>query len=72
VEKQQATFPTVICSDPDEQLFKKLGAVAVPIVLVYDREGRLRRKFTHDEQAYGSEGFTYAQHITPLVEELLP
>ncbi len=71
LQKQQATFPNVICSDPDEQLFKQLEAVGVPTVLVYDREGVLCKKFTHDEEAYGAEGFTYAQHITPLVEELL-
>jgi thiol-disulfide isomerase/thioredoxin len=70
LQQKQASFTNVICSDPDEQVFKQLRAAAVPIVLVYDRQGVLRKTFTNDDGAYGENGFSYAQHITPLVEEL--
>jgi thiol-disulfide isomerase/thioredoxin len=69
--KQEAKFQNVICSDPDTELFDKVGIASIPAVLVYDREGTLQKKFTNDDQEYGDEGFTYEDHIVPLVEQLL-
>jgi thiol-disulfide isomerase/thioredoxin len=60
-----------VSSTPDEEIYKQLDAAAVPIVLVYDREGKLAKRFDNDTSAYGDEGFTYAQHIAPLVTDLL-
>ena len=71
LRSQNATFPNVISSTPDEELYATIGADAVPIVLVYGRDGELRKTFTSDHDQYGEEGFTYADHIVPLVEELL-
>lgn len=71
VSKHGATFPNVISSDPDEDVLNALEVGSIPVVLVYDREGKLQKKFTNDDNEYGDEGFTYQQHIIPLVEELL-
>lgn len=71
LRSQNATFANVICSTPDEQLYKTIGADAVPIVLVYGPNGELKDTFTNDHDQYGEEGFTYADHIVPLVEQLL-
>ena len=71
LRSQNATFPNVISSTPDEQLYATIGADAVPIVLVYGSDGELKETFTNDHDQYGEEGFTYADHIVPLVEELL-
>jgi len=71
VSKHEATFPNVISSDPDEDVLNAVGVASIPAVLVYDREGNLRKKFTNDDGEYGEESFTYAQHIIPLVKELL-
>jgi thiol-disulfide isomerase/thioredoxin len=71
LQKQQAHLTNVICSDPDEHVFQTLRTSSVPIVLVYDRQGRLHRQFAAEDAPSGSEGFSYAEHITPLVKQLL-
>ena len=71
LSKQDAAFENVISSDPDEDVLNALDVSSVPAVLVYDREGSLRKKFTNDDNEYGGEGFTYQEHIIPLVEKLL-
>ncbi len=71
VSKHEATFPNVISSDSDEDVLNALDVGSIPVVLVYDREGKLQKKFTNDDNEYGDEGFTYQQHIIPLVEKLL-
>jgi len=71
VSKHEATFQNVISSDPDEDVLNALEVGSIPVVLVYDREGKLQKKFTNDDNEYGDEGFTYQQHIIPLVEKLL-
>jgi thiol-disulfide isomerase/thioredoxin len=69
--QQGATFDNLICTDPDDKLFDALDAASIPIVRVYDREGKLRRQFDNDDEEFGKEGFSYQRHIAPLVEELL-
>jgi thiol-disulfide isomerase/thioredoxin len=71
LQKQKATFENVISTTPDEQLYEVLGAAAVPVVRVYDKQGQLRKQFVNDDNEYGDEGFTYEQHIEPLVAELM-
>ena len=71
LSKHEATFQNVISSDPDEDVYNALEVGSIPVVLVYDREGSLKKKFTNDDNEYGDEGFTYQQHIIPLVEKLL-
>lgn len=71
LSKHEATFQNVISSDTDEYVYNVLEVGSIPVVLVYDREGNLKKKFTNDENEYGDDGFKYPQHIVPLVEELL-
>jgi hypothetical protein len=52
-------------------VFQIIDAASIPIVRVYDREGKLRKQFVNDYEEFGKEGFTYQKHITPLVEQLL-
>jgi thiol-disulfide isomerase/thioredoxin len=66
-----AHFENVISTTPDEEILQILGAAAVPIVRVYDKEGKLRKQFVNDDLEYGDEGFTYDDHIAPLVGELI-
>jgi thiol-disulfide isomerase/thioredoxin len=70
LRKQRATFENIICTDPDEQLFAKLNAASIPIVRVYDKQGKLSKQFVNDDGEYGEKGFTYADHILPLVQSL--
>jgi thiol-disulfide isomerase/thioredoxin len=71
LREQNATFPNVISSTPDEELYAAIGASSVPIVLVYGPDGELKQTFSNDDGQYGEDGFTYADHIVPLVERLL-
>jgi thiol-disulfide isomerase/thioredoxin len=61
-----------LSSTKDEDVYAKVGATPVPIVMVYDRTGKLAKLFVNnDEKEYGKEGFTYKDHIVPLVKELV-
>ena len=71
LRKQGATFENIICTDPDEKLFLKFNAASIPIVRVYDKQGKLSKQFVNDDGQYGEKGFTYAEHILPLVERHL-
>jgi hypothetical protein len=71
LQSLQANFLTVISSDSNETLYEKLKLAAVPAVLVYDQTGQLRKRFDNDAQEYGADGFTYEEHIAPLVKALL-
>jgi thiol-disulfide isomerase/thioredoxin len=66
-----ATFENVICTDSAQKVFQAIDAASIPIVRVYDREGKLRKQFVNDYEEFGKEGFTYQKHIAPLVEQLL-
>jgi thiol-disulfide isomerase/thioredoxin len=67
---KQVACQNFLSSDPDEQVYKEIGAASVPVVLVYDREGKLAKRFDNEANEYGKEGFSYEQHITPFVKEL--
>lgn len=69
--EQGASMRNFISSDPDETVLDQIGAAAIPVSLVYDRDGQLHTTFSNDKNAYGPEGFNYADDIVPLVEQLL-
>lgn len=71
LRRQNAAFPNVISSTPDQELYSIVGADAVPIVLVYGPDGELAKMFTNEDPQFGEDGFTYAEHVQPLVEQLL-
>jgi thiol-disulfide isomerase/thioredoxin len=68
--RQKASFQNIICSDPDEMMYDKLDLGAIPAIYVYDKQGDVHRRFDNDGGEYGEEGFTYEQHVIPLVKEL--
>ena len=47
-----------------------LLAVAIPVSLVYDAEGKLAKSFNNDAGEYGKNGFNYKEHISAQVDEL--
>jgi len=71
LEEHQATFDNVVSRETDEAILTRLKLAAVPAVLVFDREGQLRKRFDNDDGLYPGEGFTYADHVVPLVESLV-
>ncbi len=66
-----ATFQNFLSSTSDTDIYSKLEVAAVPVVYVYGRDGKLAKRFDNEKDEYGKEGFTYADHIEPLVKELV-
>ena len=66
-----ANFLNVVSAESNEGLYEKLQLASIPTVLVYDQTGQLRKRFDNDAMEYGPEGFTYEEHIVPLVKQLL-
>ncbi len=66
---QDARFDNVISSVPNEDFFNRIKLGGPPAVFVYDRAGKLARRF--DNSVPKQPEFTYAKDVTPLVEQLL-
>ncbi|MEX2027476.1 MAG: TlpA disulfide reductase family protein [Pirellulaceae bacterium] len=66
-----ATFQNYLSSTSDTDVYAKLEVAAVPVVYVYGRDGQLAKRFDNEKDEYGKEGFTYKDHIAPLVKELI-
>ena len=67
-----ASFQNVLLSEPDIEVWEKIKLAAIPAVYVYGPDGKQARRFDNDANEFGDEGFTYKDHIVPLVESLLP
>jgi hypothetical protein len=70
LRQQQATFDNVLSSVESDALTEKLGIPSIPAVFVYDREGRLRKRFDNRHASRDGGPFSYEQ-IAALVNELL-
>lgn len=68
--EQAATFDNVISSEESDALYRKFNLASVPAVFVYDRAGKLRKRFDNQRAKRKEDQFTYAQ-VGQLVEELL-
>jgi thiol-disulfide isomerase/thioredoxin len=66
LKSKGAVFPNYVL-DEGEAGWDKLDLKGIPAVFVYDREGKLARRFTNDDP---DNRFTYAD-VRKLVEELL-
>ena len=71
LESRNMTFQNFISSTSDFDVYDTIGLASIPAVFVYDRGGQLVKRFDNDKNDYGDEGFTYADHIVPLVEQKL-
>jgi thiol-disulfide isomerase/thioredoxin len=67
---QGATFDNLLSSLESDELYRKLNLASVPAVFVYDREGRLRKRFDNEKAKNKAEAFTYDQ-VGQLVAQLL-
>ena len=65
------TVNNIICSDPAADIFEKLDPLSIPVALVYDGDGQLRKRFHNDSDEFGADGFRYEEHVIPYVEKLL-
>ena len=70
-DSSSAVQQNFLSSTSDADVYEKIKLAAVPAVLVYDRMGKLLKRFDNDMNDYGEDGFTYADHINPLVKQTL-
>ena len=61
----------IINNVPAEELFPMLDLASMPATYVYDRQGKLVKRFDNERREYGKEGYTYKRDVIPLVEGLL-
>ena len=71
LKSTKATCTNLLLSDADVDVYDKIELAAIPAVYVYDAAGRMVKRFDNDSGEYGDEGFTYKDHIVPLVEKLI-
>lgn len=70
LEKQKSTSViNLISSEADSDVFEKLEIASIPVVMLFDREGKLLKKFT--EANGGEDGLTYESDIIPAIEAAL-
>jgi len=48
LKSQNATFDNVLCADSDSDLYAKWKFNSVPAIFVYDRDGKLLKKFENE------------------------
>lgn len=70
LEKQKSTSViNLISSEADSDVFEKLEIASIPVVILYDKQGNLLKKFT--EANSGEDGLSYESDIIPLIEAAL-
>jgi thiol-disulfide isomerase/thioredoxin len=70
LRSQRATLDNLLSNEESDVLYRKFKLAAVPAVFVYDREGKLRKRFDNEQAKTKAEAFTYEQ-VQQLVTELL-
>jgi thiol-disulfide isomerase/thioredoxin len=70
LQEKRATFDNVLSRVESDVLYQKLEIPSIPAVFVYDREGRLHRRFDNRHAARDGGPFNYEQ-VSQVVDELL-
>jgi len=71
LESKKATFRNLLAKEDSDVMCKKLGIVSVPAIFVWDRNGKLAKKFDDDVAAKSlGRPFTYAD-VETVVQECL-
>ena len=70
LEKQQAEFTNLLCTEESDAFFASQDLSSIPAVYVYGRNGKLLKRFDDSLFEEGKdEAFTYAADVTPFVKE---
>jgi thiol-disulfide isomerase/thioredoxin len=67
---RKARLFNVLSSDPSEEFYTKIRLGGPPAVFVYDRQGKLVKRFDNSQVPKTPE-LTYKNDVVPLVERLL-
>jgi thiol-disulfide isomerase/thioredoxin len=68
LQKQGATFDNILAAEDADTLYKKLDIVSVPVVLIYDGQGKLREKLVEPASESGTPLY---QQVDAAVKKLL-
>jgi thiol-disulfide isomerase/thioredoxin len=68
--EQGATFDNVISNLDSESLYKKFDLAIVPAVFVYDKEGKLAKRFDNERVKDPKDAFNY-ENVGELVAKLV-
>jgi thiol-disulfide isomerase/thioredoxin len=68
LQKQKATFPNYRLDEEGDFLNDKWDFKGIPVVLVFDRDGKRAATFTNDDP---DNQFEYDRDVVPLVRKLL-
>ena len=66
--KNKATFPNYICATDSDTMYDTLDIPSIPVVMIYDADGKLVKKFV---DAGDTAGFGYEKDVIPFVQSLL-
>ncbi len=67
LEQQRSTSVlNLMSAEADSEVFDKLEIASIPVVMLFDRAGKLVKKFT--EANSGEDGLTYEADIIPAIE----
>jgi thiol-disulfide isomerase/thioredoxin len=69
--EKKAEMRNFILNEPQPDVFAKISLTALPAVYVYKRDGSLAQRFDYDLPEFSASGFSYKDHINPLVNKLL-
>jgi thiol-disulfide isomerase/thioredoxin len=72
LEKQQAGFSNILCTEESDAFFAAENLSSIPAVYVYGRDGKLAKRFDDTLLEDGKEeAFTYSADVTPMVRKLV-
>lgn len=63
LKEKGATFDNILSTEKDEVLYKKLAIASVPCIFIYDRDGKLLKKFVNEAKYSEIEAY-----LTPLLK----
>ena len=69
--KQKSELHNVISSTASDDFYVDVGLASIPAIFVYAADGKPKKRFDNDYLEFGKEGFTYQEHVIPLIEKLL-
>lgn len=68
--KQNATFENILLNQESDIWYESVDLAAIPAVFVFDRAGKLVKRFDNDDIEGDEDAFTY-ENVNQLIEKLL-
>lgn len=69
--KQRAHFPNILSNVAAEEFFPSIELASMPVTYVFDRQGKVAKRFDNDHGNYGKGGYTYQKDVIPFLKSLV-